>query len=136
MSLFTESRLGLDLYQRPDGRAILRGGRAQWLTDGELPYEVGAVGSGEWVIVPAQFLTDLASVPRLASVLFPPDGPWLKAAVLHDYLYATKGLQGRYTRGQCDVIFKDAMKALGVSKFDRNVIYSAVVVGGWKGWGS
>lgn len=37
--------------------------------------------------VPAGFVTDLASVPRIFWTLLPPDGKYAKAAIIHDYLY-------------------------------------------------
>lgn len=88
------------------------------------------------IMVPAGTLTDLASVPRLAWSLFPPDGVWLEAAVIHDYLYATKGLNGVWSRKEADDLFLEAMKELGVNKLDRTCIYRAVRLGGSFGWGS
>jgi hypothetical protein len=91
---------------------------------------------GQSIVVPAGFVTDLASVPRILTNIVPADGPWVKAAVIHDYLYATHGINGLYTRKQADGILREAMGVLGVSPFYRTVIYSGVRVGGWKGWGS
>jgi hypothetical protein len=112
-----------------------------------LRYDVGVEGSGETITVPAGALTDLASIPRLAGILLPPDGPWAKAAVVHDWLYVTRGscflgaLGGRtrakpYTRAEADKILKEAMEVVGVPAWKRAVIYGSVRVGGAGGWGT
>lgn len=153
MSRFT-SHLGLVLYEDADGRPVLRDGRSQWFLSEPLGYDVGAEGSGESIVVPATdfehmtplqitaallagtaFLTDLASIPRLVSGMLPPDGPWAKAAVVHDYLYVTRGIGGRYDRKRADDILKEAMAVLGVPAWKRQVIWMAVRVGGAGGWG-
>ncbi len=49
--------------------------------------------------VPAGFVTDLASVPRIFWTLLPPDGKYAKAAIIHDYLYDNalrSDILGRY----------------------------------------
>lgn len=40
----------------------------------------------KWVIVPADYISDGASVPQIFWSLFPPFGVYLYAAVVHDYL--------------------------------------------------
>ena len=62
--------------------------------------------------------------------------PAAKAAVVHDFLYETKGLGGRYSRAQADGIFRDALGALGVPLWKRTLLWAAVRVGGAGGWGS
>lgn len=88
------------------------------------------------IMVPKGTKTDLASVPRVAWSIFPPDGVWLEAAVIHDYLYATKGLNGVWSRKEADALFLEAMKDLGVNKTDRTLIHAAVRLGGGFAWGS
>lgn len=99
-------------------------------------YHVGAEGSGEVIVVPRFFETDFASVPQFFWRIFPPLGPWSKAAVVHDYLYATKGLSGRYSRERCDAIFWEAMGVLKVAAWKRSLMHAAVRLGGRKGFGS
>lgn len=132
MSRFTAEPLTLVEYTRADGRAIMRGRRVLKQLVKPLTYEVGEIGSGELIVVPDTFVTDLASVPRLFWTLFPADGKWEKAAVIHDYLCATKGLNGRYTSKRVHQIFLEAMTVLGVSKTDRLCIYTAVATFGPK----
>ena len=87
MSRFT-AHLGLRLAERADGAPELTAdGRCCWVVAAPLTYEVGALGSGETITVPSGATTDLASIPRLAwSIGYPPDGPWLKAAVVDPHL--------------------------------------------------
>jgi len=41
-------------------------------------------------VVPAGFVTDAATTPRLLWPLFPPVGKWTESAILHDYLLTKK----------------------------------------------
>jgi hypothetical protein len=91
---------------------------------------------GAEIAVPAGFVTDFASVPWGFWNLEPPLGDAGKAAVVHDYLYATKGLDGRYSRAQADAIFRQALGALGVPLWKRALLWAAVRIGGAGGWGS
>ncbi|HGP2813971.1 TPA: DUF1353 domain-containing protein [Salmonella enterica] len=74
------------------------------------------------ISVPAGFVTDLATVPRIFRTLMPPDGKYAKAAIIHDYLY-DKALR---TKQQADLIFLDGMTVLGVPKWKRAIMYQAV----------
>lgn len=102
----------------------------------------------------APFKTDLASVPRWMTWLFPPYGNYTKAAVLHDYLCQNVGQThivclpgsplggpGRATpagehrplpvgdRSDADEVFREAMRELGVPGPRRWLMWSAV---SWK----
>ncbi|EEI4447826.1 DUF1353 domain-containing protein [Salmonella enterica] len=72
--------------------------------------------------VPAGFVTDLASVPRIFWSLMPPDGRYAKAAIIHDYMYDN----AQRTKREADRIFLDGMTVLGVPKWKRTVMYLAV----------
>ena len=74
------------------------------------------------MLVPAGFVTDFASIPRLFWRVLPPTGSYGKAAVIHDYLYRT----GAFTRSICDGIFLEAMCELGVPGWKRRVMFRAV----------
>lgn len=71
--------------------------------------------------VPAGFVTDLASVPRIFWTLLPPDGKYAKAAIIHDYLYDN----ALRTKKEADRIFLDGMTVLGVPKWKRVLMYQA-----------
>lgn len=123
-----------------------RGGRSLWAVERPIAYRAGS--EEDLITVPPGFVTDLASIPRWAWTLLPPDGPWVKAAVIHDFLYRTHGTgvwKGHpvsitrslpYTRAEADGILREAMADRGVDAFARNIIWAAVRVGGSAGWGS
>jgi hypothetical protein len=79
--------------------------------------------------VPAGFLSDGASVPRVFWTILSPFGDYFGAALIHDFLYSPHNL--RFSRGACDLIFLTAMKDAGVPFVRRRVIYRAVRLGGW-----
>ena len=93
-------------------------------------YRIGDVKSKNIITVPEGFKTDFASVPRILWNILPPWGKYGKAAVLHDYLYYS----GMFERKECDKIFLEAMKELGVGWIARKTIYSGVRIGGWIAW--
>ncbi|HFW4799072.1 TPA: DUF1353 domain-containing protein, partial [Salmonella enterica subsp. diarizonae serovar 60-67:z35:-] len=72
--------------------------------------------------VPAGFITDLASVPRILWMFLPPDGKYAKAAIIHDYMYDN----ALRTKKEADLIFLDGMTVLGVPKWKRTIMYCAV----------
>ena len=86
------------------------------------------------IAVPAGFVTNLASVPRLpfAYLLF--GGVADEAAVVHDWLY-TNNVKG-VTRKQADEVFAEASKALGVSGWQRGSMWLGVRLFGGNHWGS
>lgn len=91
------------------------------------------MGSGEKITVPKGFITDGASVPSFLwgwPFDLSPWGPYAKAAVLHDWLYAEQAL----TKLEADNTFLEAMEALGISEFKRNVMFKAVRWFGQAAW--
>jgi hypothetical protein len=86
--------------------------------------------TGAIIEVPAGFVTDLASIPRPLWAIFPPDGNYAPAAVIHDWLYRNNALHS-FNRGQCDGFLLEGMEQLGVNWFKRKIIWSGVRVGGW-----
>lgn len=151
MSRFTQ-HLGLSLLEYSDGRPVLRGDRVLWYLAAPLVYEIGDIGSGVFVTVPAfdpsewtdealkrirvEGITDLASIPWPARGLLPPDGAWVKAAVLHDAGYITRGWGGRFNREGVDRLLLEAMTVLGVPAWKRSVIFRAVRLFGGKAFGT
>lgn len=125
-------------------RPSIRDGRSQWGVQRPLTYHAGDRTNS--ITIPAGFVTDLTSVPRWGWVLIPPDGPWVKAAIVHDFLYATIGTgkwKGHpasitrptpYSRLESDRILGEAMKDLGVGPVARTIIYWAVRLGGGRSW--
>lgn len=121
-----------------------------WKVDRSFSYDVGELGSGHTVIIPAGFNTDYASIPRVLWNILPPNGQaYDRAAVVHDYLYrggfvtvrmydpetATEyELHQDPTRAETDSILNEAMAVSGVGRVKRWMIYSGVRVGGGAPW--
>lgn len=94
-------------------------------------FEIGACGSGLFVTVPRGYITDGYSLPGTLLQLFQPrSANYLLPAILHDWLYDV----GSVPRDICDRILLQAMRAVGVSKFRRFIVYRAVRLGGWGGF--
>lgn len=92
---------------------------------GRRVYELGAplyFHSGTASVeVPKGFITDLTSSPRVLWGLFPPDGRYTKAAIVHDFLYYTQ-----CPKDIADLTFYDGMICLGVPKWKAKIFYHAV----------
>lgn len=88
--------------------------------------------NGEIILVPAGFITDGASIPKIFwSIIGSPfTGKYKKPALIHDYLYAIH----LTSRKRVDSIFIEGMKYLGVSRIKRVLMWFAVKVGGAFVW--
>lgn len=78
--------------------------------------------NNETLIVPAGFVTDFASVPKIFWGLFDPVGKHNAADLEHDYLY----INNIGTRKNADSFFLKRMIDLGVPKFGAHVRYYTV----------
>jgi hypothetical protein len=85
---------------------------------------------GREVEVPAGFETDFASIPKFIWSVLPQHGRYDRAAVVHDFLYRTGGVQ----RGQADDVFREAMIVCKVVDREQRIIYWGVRLGGWLPW--
>lgn len=101
-----------------------------WVLDKSFKYDLYDKGRGWEIRVPKGFKTNFASSPRFMWWLIPPMGRYGKAAVIHDYLYATK----RFSKRVADAIFSEAMGVLKVPYWKRLVMFKAVVYFGKKAW--
>jgi len=101
-----------------------------WELQEEFEYHVGTYPSDEIIKVPKGFITDFASTPKILWPLLPPVGKHGKAAVIHDYCYAT----ACYSKSRSDQIFLEGMEVLEVEKWKRETMYYAVVWFGWLAW--
>jgi len=84
--------------------------------------------TNESIVIPNNFYTDLASIPRIAYTLFPRSDEYDLAATVHDYIYST----GKYPRKTCDNVFKDLLILSKVKKKIANLMYMAVRLFGAK----
>lgn len=103
-------------------------------------YLVGAPKTIHWfrpdgacaeITVPLGFITDLTSVPRPLRWLISRAGPWLEAAVVHDYLYVAwdtveGGVARERDRRFADDIMLAGMRAANVPDWQAKAIYFAV----------
>jgi Protein of unknown function (DUF1353) len=92
-------------------------------------------GEAREITVPAGMLTDLVSVPWSARWLVDRVGPYLEAAIVHDFLYiAWQDVAGRGARPEdrrfADELMRVAMETAGVGATLRFVIHSAVRIFG------
>jgi len=125
----------------PDTMPLCRSlGRGKWRTAEEWRFAI--VYGGEEILckVPAGFVTDLFSVPRVFQNIVTPDGNDARPSLVHDYCYATSGLREdarhapRLTREECDLALLLAMKETGFPLIRRHTIHRAVRLGGWLPW--
>ena len=112
MSSFTEDLLVKVLAEERNGQGLFE--VAQPFT-----FDIGFLGSGETVLVPAGFVTDFASIPRFARSLFPTSGKVAKAALLHDYMLLLNDPRAADA-------FAEALKVAGVGKVRRWLMVAAV----------
>jgi hypothetical protein len=83
------------------------------------PLEFRSERFGGVFVAPCGFRTDLASIPRGLWAIYPPDGPWLRAAVMHDAGYAKRlmtqaGVRVHLVKRYVDELFGEAMACDGV----------------------
>ena len=82
---------------------------------------------GENIIVPPEFVSDGASVPKIFWSIYPPFGRYLQSALIHDYYYHLGRLGlAPVSKATADKIFREAMEVQGVNKFTRNLMYRVV----------
>lgn len=73
------------------------------------------------------FISDLASIPRVLWIFFPPFGRYTEAAIVHDYLYIRSDLP----RQKCDEIFFVLMLRNNTNYYTAKLFYKAVRLFGW-----
>jgi len=88
-------------------------------------FEIGGFGTETFITVPMHFVTDLASIPKGVRWMLPPDGPYAKAAVIHDFMYEFASEYG-WSRAYADLVFKEGMERLKVPAHTRTIMYRSV----------
>ena len=100
--------LPMDLRNLADGR------QDHWQTLAPFVFQDGST----LYVVPANFGNDLASVPRMFWGVIDPSNDVAPAALVHDWLYASRGLVRpwlpKISRAQADAVFRRALRANGV----------------------
>lgn len=122
----------------------------------DFTYEWTDKGTNYKIIIPKDFVTDGASIPRFCWSLtgLIPSGVHLGAAVVHDYLYEHRGhlVRGElsfgkserydfwivcasdWNRKECDDMFRRIMTDAGETVWKREAMYWAVRVFGQAAW--
>ena len=116
---------------RPKARLLERLGEdGDYILARDYDVEVVVDGVARAITAPRGLITDLASVPRVFRWYVGRVGPWLEAAIIHDWLYVAWQVVGR-TPDAADRAFADrvmlaAMEAAGVRPLRRRAIYLSV----------
>lgn len=85
------------------------------------------------VTVPVGFIHNGPSIPdRLRGIVFYTHR-LLRPSIVHDYLY-TYGYKTGWTRKEADRLFLESLKAEGVGRIRRRVMWLSVRVAGWTAW--
>ena len=118
----------LPLVTQYDASASALLGADHWRVVAPFTY---LISSDRHVSIPAGYLTDGASVPKVFWNIIPPWGKYGQAAVVHDLLceYLTvvdNGHPVTISRAYCDSVLNQAMEALGVPTYQRLGIYWSV----------
>lgn len=120
-----------DMLIRYDYLASQTLGKDHWRVAESFKFYVGNQEDNTWVVVPANFLTDGATIPRWLWWVTPPWSMYGQAAALHDYLieYETMFVGDQPThvdRKLADNIFDEALVVNHVRWFPRKVMVLCV----------
>lgn len=112
---------------KPDSRVLVEALDAtRWRLAENLVY-VG--GEGDEFVVPVDYVTDFATVPRVAVWLIPRFGNYTRAAILHDWLLTHALPAGDVSARDADGIFRRALRELGVPVSRRSLMWIGVRLG-------
>lgn len=97
------------------------------------------LSNGEEIVIPAGFVTDFATVPRLLWGIVQPVGKQNPATLIHDYLYEQRYSVTEKKDWKLDRLFADQemlywLKAYGCSWIKCQAMYWAVRIGGRSWW--
>jgi hypothetical protein len=84
---------------------------------------------GNIYTVPAGYETDYASIPRALSWIYPKDGPYRKAAIVHDWLITDLLPTGQIKSNRIDATFREAMNDVGIPKIRQWMMWCGVRLG-------
>lgn len=82
------------------------------------------------ITIPAGFVTDFASIPKVFRSLFTDNDVHDLPGLLHDYLYWRQSCG----RSEADKLFLVALDEVGVGYFERYMMYAGVQAGGSGAW--
>lgn len=115
-------------------RGQFRSGRQLYALEYPVHYESDILRGD--VVVPAGYVTDLASVPKLPLAWLLAGGTGAEAAVIHDFLYTVHTHAGLpITRKTADAVFREAIGASEDTNAPAGLMWLAVRIGGGGSWG-
>lgn len=117
-----------DLDARKLGRDTSADKRGTWRLLAPLVYSSDLLGHS--ITVPAGFITDFASVPRLPIAHLLTANTGHEAAVIHDWLYTVHALD----RAMSDAVFEEALLAGGEPRWRAWLMWLGVRIGGAGPW--
>lgn len=126
MSMFITD---LDLRVLRDDRGLplrSRDGKQLYMVLQTLIYASDIAGV---VAIPAGFVTDLGSVPRLPVIYLLFGDAFQSAAVVHDFLYSAKS-GPTVSRKMADDVLREACAVIGEPAWRRNAVWAAVRAAG------
>lgn len=83
----------------------------------------------EYFSIPANFETDLASIPKIAwPIMAPAHSSLIRPAIVHDWFYRKTC---DFTRYETDLIFYHMLRNEGISRLRASIMYYAVRLFGW-----
>ena len=116
-------------------RGQFRQGRQLFSLIAAVAYESDRLGGV--VLVPAGYVTDLASVPKLPLAWLAAGGTGTEAAVIHDFLYTTHAFNDEpISRATADAVFREAIAASQDKTAPGWLMWLAVRIGGSGAWKS
>lgn len=84
-------------------------------------------------VIPRGFITDLASIPRIAWWIYPPSNPYSReASIPHDYIYRLD--YRNYTKEYADNLFRAILRYSGMPRWKAWLFYQSVSKFGRGGW--
>lgn len=94
------------------------------------------LSNGYNVIIPAGFKWDLSSVPRFLWGIFPPDGDFEAAALIHDFLYVNNLFNRRFCDKEMLIWsnYTNGTDTYNLKRLDNYLRFYAVRLFGWIVW--
>ena len=100
----------------------------KWILKKKYSYKV----NNRIIEVPENFITDLASIPKILWNIFEPAGEnYTRSSLIHDYLYSKDCKYIEISRKEAEQIFLEIMKERGVPFWKRHLMHKAVRMFGW-----
>jgi hypothetical protein len=116
----SEPKFSIKFYTTLNSRSIVKLAPNVFMVRDPLRFTLG--GNLEPIVVPAGFIMDLASIPKVARAIEDRVDESMAPAILHDYLYWYQPC----SRSEADAVMLLAMSSLNIGELKASVIYQAV----------